>query len=300
MPSSDDSDDPRGAAGARFFSTPSSQGTPFVTTDRWTITVEQIALAALVWTIDPQDGEKVGSTLVVWNGARDEETYVPSLLVGALGVQAAPEGFYLDPSGDVTVDQEIHKAIAASGLAPDIEARFLQAPDNANATLADGSAAPRQGPAIVFAVRAEKAGRTVRVPLALVSAFLPSSNDNAGDGIEPLTVRKNAVSYGVYEVHPERIFAVSPGDPTTVFEPLALADADGDGVVTGAELAAVPLPAAAASVDAGDDGGIVIDAEPPACSASVGFDVSSFACVTLLDRVADNAQRVLVPVPTTP
>ena len=120
-----------------------------------------------------------------------------------------------------------------------------------------------------------------------------------------LEVEANDVRYAVYEVHPERIFAATEDDTPTVFDPIADADLDNDGVVTGAELRAVPLPGAvpetaSTEIDGVPEGaGTAIDPSPaPSCSGS-SSESRSFACVTLLDRIADNAQHVLVPVAAT-
>jgi len=296
VPATLDTTDPHGAAGVRIVPTPVARGTAFVTTDGWTVTVEQIALVAVLSTLTPtDDGSGYRSQFVIWDGAHEAETFVSAIPVGPLALNVDPEGLVRDPA---YLDPEVPELLAGSSLAPDVRARVLSVPDNVLATRAGYPFFEplQQGPAVIFAAHAEKDGRTLRIALALASAY-QAGVSSSGDlsGAQALDVQANAVRFARYEVHPERIFAASADEAATVFQPIADADRDGDGVVTGAELRATPLPGAQP-----DDGGLGTFFEPaeaPSCSAT---SYEAFACVTLLDRIADNAQHVIVAAPPKP
>ena len=234
VPSTVDRTEPRGAAGARFVPTSIARGTAFVTSDGWTITFERLALVALVSTLTR---DNIGSgRFLIWDGAHGTETYVPSMPVGAIAIKVDPEGLVRDPTyADSGGDPDIQKALAASTLATDVQATILAAPDNALATHAGyGTYEPvQQGPAVIFAAVATKGARTVRVALALASAYqVGSSSSNDFTGVQTLDVQANDVHFATYEVHPERIFAATADEAALLFEPIAGADRDLDGIVT--------------------------------------------------------------------
>ena len=287
VPASQDNRDPQGAAGVRIAPSPVARGNAFVTTDGWTVTFEQIALVAVLSAVTPtDDGSGYHSQFVVWDGAHEAETFIPALPVGPVTVKVDPEGIVRDPS---YLDPKVPKLLASSSLSAAVQARVLAAPDNVLATRGVyASFGPiEQGPAVIFAAHAARGKQTIHVALALASAYeagVSSSDDR--DGTQTLDVRPNDVRFAAYEVHPERIFAASADDVSTLFQPIADADRDLDGVVTGGELQAVALPGALP-----DDGGLE-PSEAPSCSATSD---ATTACVTLLDRLADNAQHVIVP-----
>lgn len=289
VPSTDVDADPRGAAGARFVPTAIARGTPFVTSDGWTITFERIALVALVSTLDRYHGG--ASRFVIWDGAQETETYVPSMPIGALAVKVDLEGLVRNPSyAGSSEDPDIQKVLTGSTLAPDVRALVLAAPDNTLATLsAFGGSGPIQGPAVIFAARATKDGRTVRIALALATAYLANVSTSSDlTGVQALDVRANDVRFAAYEVHPDRIFAATADEAATLFDPFANADRNGDGIVAAGELHAVRLATAPP-----EDAGVLIDpSDAPSCSAA---GIQSFACLTLLDRISDNAQHIVVP-----
>ncbi len=291
VPATQDNTVPRGAAGARVAPSSVARGTAFVTTDGWTVTFEQMALVADLSMLT-READDYRSQIVIWDAAHGAETFVSAMPVGQLAVKIVPAG--LDRLVDL--NPEVPNLLAASKLAPVVQARILAAPDNVGATYAGYTTSEplQQGPAVIFAARAEKDGRTLHITLALASAYRDWLTFSTGlDGVQALDVQANDVRFAAYEVHPERIFAASADDAATLFQPIADADRDGDGAVTGAELQATALPGALP-----DDGGLGTFFEPsdaPSCSAR-SYD--SFACVTLLDRVADNAQYVIVPAAT--
>jgi len=281
VPSTDDNLDPRGAAGARFVPNAVAQGAPFTTSDGWTITFERLALVAQV---SAQSAAEGSGGYVVWDGTQRAETWVPGLSIGACAVNVHLEGVYLgrDRGGDL----DRAGLLAASKVSSDIASLVLASPDNASSTLGVSTAYGRieQGPAIVFAAHATKEERTMHVALSLAAAFTFIS-DSAH--VVTLIVPQNDVLFAEYEVRPELVFASGTDDETSlVFEPLAEADRRGndDGTISADELHAISL--------------LSNDSAPSSCEDATGL--LSIDCTTMLDRVADNAQRIVSPIGTSP
>ena len=230
VPATQDNTVPRGAAGARVAPSSVARGTAFVTTDGWTVTFEQMALVADLSMLT-READDYRSQIVIWDAAHGAETFVSAMPVGQLAVKIVPAG--LDRLVDL--NPEVPNLLAASKLAPVVQARILAAPDNVGATYAGYTTSEplQQGPAVIFAARAEKDGRTLHITLALASAYRDWLTFSTGlDGVQALDVQANDVRFAAYEVHPERIFAASADDAATLFQPIADADRDGDGAVT--------------------------------------------------------------------
>ena len=276
VPSTEDNLDPRGAAGARFVPDAVAMGTAFTTGDGWTITIDRLVLVAQV----TAQGQTNGSGgYVVWDGAQKAETWVPALPVGPAAVNARLEGVFL--GGDRKIGLERSGVLTASKVAPDVAALVFATPDNASSTLSVSTAfGPiAQGPAIVFSAHADRDGQTMTIGLSLAAAFTVLSDPGR---VVLLTIPQNDVLFAQYEVRPELIFAAGSDDTTaTAFQPLADADRLGnnDGVISADELHAISL----------------LSTEAAASSCEDASGLLSIDCATLLDRVADNAQQILLP-----
>ncbi len=278
VPSTEDNVDPRGAAGARFLPNAVARGAPFLSSDGWTITIDRIALVAQV----TAQGQTNGSGgYVVWDGSQTAETWVPALAVGACAVNVRLEGVFLGPDRSISLERA--GVLQASKIAPEVAAIVFTTPDNASATLAVSTAFGRvaQGPAIVFAAHAVRGGQRMMIGLSLAAAFTVTTDPAR---VVLLTIPQDDVLFAQYEVRPELIFTSGTDATAIAFEPLAEADRRGnnDGIISADELHAISL--------------LSTEAAASGCEDASGL--LSIDCATLLDRVADSAQRILFPVGT--
>lgn len=234
---------PAGAAGFTTEPSPASLGQPFTTDDGWTVRFEQLVLQGWVSSIpkEPRDFSSDASTFR-WNARDRVEIFARAMSVGAwdLGIIVG-RPLSEDPEDIITL-----------GVAPEIVRRFERPAD-------DGAAfgfplppmrAERGSPfidralppSLVVVVTAEKAGRSIRLDIALSTDFtFDDSTRNT-----TIDVKADSLTTRPIQVNAERLFKVQRKEngaaPRLELDPFAAADADKDGILTVAELREVEVP----------------------------------------------------------
>jgi hypothetical protein len=248
---------PAGAFG--FVTEPSaaSRGEPFVTRDGWTVRIEKVALQVSVsgHALDTSKRDAYGSYEAYrFDASKSIELYARAIPTGPATGGVSLSGTYLNSSSKEDANVEV------AGLSPQTSARFQTRSD-----VSSGSAGYRSysGPSLLLAVRAVRAERFIAFDLTFdVFSF---GSDRAGPVRD---VREDALVTVPLTVAAEALFE----DEVTLalaFAEFAAADADGDGVVTGAEFS-----------DASCSSG-VLDAEVPTSPC-------------LVDRVRERAARLFI------
>lgn len=254
VPSTEESD-PRGALGLTTVPSAGSRGEPFVTTDGWTIYVEELALLASIvgGAVDkrsesdnPEVLESSHQGPYLFRASSPESFVAPGLPIGP-GIVRLPLSRL--EAGHVRTTAEPRDA-ETRNVPPELVARFVRPSESFPPTSAPSSAF-ELGPSIVLVARAEKGDRVVRIDFAFHGAFRPF------DGV-PLEIRANALNSAPVSVVAENLFAGLLGyeipcnagsteDPaeqtpipsfssSPVFDDLASTDTDGDGILSAVEL----------------------------------------------------------------
>jgi hypothetical protein len=290
---------PRGAAGVALQPTAATRGEPFITEDGWTVRFEKLALQWEMSALSTSDFGGGGlTTYRLWSGAAPTKSYIPAIPVGpcVIGVGLAGLTWFRSAS---SIDRTADFAMLY-GIDPALVERFSRSADNvlaidipAHDSRFDKSDFER-GPAIVFVVRAEKAGQVVTLDLALAR--------EGGADLDTVTpkveVRANDVAYADVVVGVERLFIPSDASGPR-FQEIADADAngDGDGVASVGELRAVPAVIEKALCPPADDPSDIeiepgdesdYDTEETQAEGSGGVE----PCSTLLDLLAARAAAI--------
>jgi len=250
VPAEDESD-PRGALGITTVPSPGSRGEPFVTADGWTVRVEELVILAEIRAeaLDPKsvDGfqslESSSQGPYLFKASRSESFFAPGLPAGRGRVSLAFQTLLVDHRyAAIVAAQTIPEA---RGVEPALSDRFLR-PADFGGPFDEMPGTTAFGPGLLLVARATKGTRSVEIDFSLSGAVTPDI---------PLEVRANALNDVRVKAVAENLFsgmlafepipcaggrAELPGSrPSTVepvFDDLARADADGDGIVSVPEL----------------------------------------------------------------
>lgn len=244
---------PRGAAGVQFQPGASALGTPFTTSDGWTVRVTYIGLVASVSLFGERTGGRVSTVRL--DGTKPAETCSRAMGVGPVAgkVEVTPsyEG--------VTLINDYDACASAPVLGDELRARFDACPANG---FCDEEFSLLPG--LVLGLEGSRGTERVRLDLS-VAPF--GSESDAPTFLS--SVKANDVTYATVVVEPSRLF-----EGPLRFDAVVEADrvANHDGIVTAAELRS-------ASVDDGDvcaddvgspfDPGLVDEDGGQSCSASL-------------------------------
>lgn len=222
---------PAGAGGFATQPSPATRGEPFTTEDGWTVRIEKVALSCWITASPPfgsYSGRRYGSGGWLFDASQPVAVYAPEISVGPAIVDIALRGNYVYVGRDNSRDSR-----RILGVAPEVVERSNAPPDEGfeDAYFGDDLRYPAgDGPSVLLALRAERAGRVERMDLALgISAYPSSSGRRLAIDIFEDTVITRPVGVNV-----EELFRDSKG--RLAFDEFAAADTDGDGVVTIAEL----------------------------------------------------------------
>lgn len=229
---------PTGAAGFVTAPSPATRGEPFTTDDGWLLRIEKVALSVWVQASGASydydgiyDGRRYGSGGWLFDAARPTVVYAPEISPGGVSVSAMLRGNYLFVGRENPRDRR-----RLVGVAPEIAARFNQPPDEGFDDSYGGLYGrypSGDGPSILLAVRAERAGRTERMEIVLAVETYSGSTTSRG---VLLNVREDDVVAGTLDIRAEELFRGGAG--RLAFDEFAAADVDHDGTVTIAELRA--------------------------------------------------------------
>jgi hypothetical protein len=224
VPASDPAE-PAGAIGFVTEPTAASLGQPFHTADGWTVRIELLALQVNVNASSSESriGRGGSGDFAEYRIASNlrAEIFARGLAVGPATVNVSLSGSYV---GDGYDSEDRAENI---GLPPEIVARFGRPAD---AELASPYPV-YSGPSLVLVARGEKSGRVVVVDFTLGAASYDERATAAGE------VRPDALTVASLSVVGEALFRDEAEGPL-VFDEFASADADGNGLVTGAEIVA--------------------------------------------------------------
>lgn len=233
---------PRGAI--RVLTSPSSGtlGEAFTTRDGWTLHIDTVVVLALVG--GKGTAETVGSsTMHLFRAKLPQEFVIVRIDAGSgwatLGLTSSSVGAgatLAELNRDATPEEVARFAELADDVDPN------PPPDDPSTPDLDESASvpPSVGPSILIVGRAEKAGRSILFDFAIQGAYHDISF--------PVTVAPDVANDVRVTLAVEQLFngsaqcrADGPESVDLVFDDVAAADADGDSVLTAAELRAVDL-----------------------------------------------------------
>lgn len=209
---------PRGAAGVEAVPSAETQGTPFVTTDGWTITIEKLVLQVSVSATPEKLLYSGRSEPYVFDAQKPALMFARALPIGSARVTITPYGRYIGYS-----ENDYLERVERINVDDETNARFNRLPDEGQ----DSCYTP--GPSVVLAARAERNGIVVTLDAAL-NVLTSSRRSRDAEFGTPVEVRRNDVSSVELVIDAKAIFPA--------FEDIARSDADGDGAVTASELEA--------------------------------------------------------------
>lgn len=252
VPAGEESD-PRGALGITTVPSPGSRGEPFVTADGWTVHVEQLVVLAEIraQATDPASTDDFQSLDSSYQGpylfkASSSESFVaPGLPVGKGRVGLGFQTLLVDPR--YPTPEAAGMMRETRGVEPSLVDRFFQ-PADFGGPFDDMPDMTLFGPSILLVARAERAQRNIRIDFTFRGA-------NTLTPEIPLEIRANALNDVSVKAVAENLFAgplafdaircvggraelptSRPSALHPVFDDLASADTDGDGVLSLAEL----------------------------------------------------------------
>lgn len=226
---------PAGAGGFATQPSPATRGEPFVTEDGWTVRIEKVVLSCWVTTAPPlgssYNGRRYGSGGWLFDASKPVALYAPEVSIGPAVVDISLRGNYVYVGRDN--NRESRRILDVS---PEVVERSNAPPDEGfeDAYFGDDLRYPAgDGPSVLLAVRAERAGRVERLDLALgITSYSGFGGRFSVDIVED-TVVTRPVGVSVEELFRD-------GKGRLAFDELAAADTDGDGTITIAELKAAP------------------------------------------------------------
>lgn len=222
---------PRGAAGFDIVPSSGSRGTPFVTDDGYTITIERLVVLARVSSNDATVFDTYGRVL---RGTQGGAIFQRALPLGTTEVQMGLQGLYIGEYGQ-NVAQQVEDWDL---LSPAEQARLSLPADSSG----PGGSSGGLGPAALLDVRATRGTTTFTLRTSLAAASYFSREHN----VASLQVQADALVTQPAQLRGEALFSTSTGQVR--FATFASADTDGDGVVSREELQAAPI----ALLDAAD------------------------------------------------
>ena len=286
VPAGEDSD-PRGALGITTEPSPGSRGEPFITADGWTVHVEELVIlagivGAAIDTASADDNRETAYEGPYLFKASRSESFL------ARGLPAGPGRAALNfNSLYIGAGYAMPELVGGPrGVDPSLSARFFQRADDVNRNFYDPDA-PEPGPAILLVVRAEKGDRTVRIDFGFRGAIrtpeIPLEiRANALNAARVTTVAENLFK-GVMEyqvtcngLRPE-LPESNPSTDRPIFDDLASADTDGDGVLSPAELRHVRTPAC------------------ECCSPEVKKSLELYDSISMAELLSERSRRLFVP-----
>lgn len=223
---------PTGAGGFATQPSPATRGEPFVTEDGWTLRIEKVVLSCWINTSPPSgsyDGRRYGSGGWLFDASKPVALYAPEVSVGPAIVDLSLRGNYVYVGRDNT--RESRRII---GVAPEVVERSNAPPDEGfeDAYFGDDLRFPAgDGPSVLLAVHAERAGRVERMDVALGITSYSFLNGRFSVDIVEDTVVTRPLGVRIEELFRD-------GKGRLAFDELAAADTDGDGTITIAELKA--------------------------------------------------------------
>lgn len=216
-----------GALGFAADPSPATRGEPFLTSDGWTVRVEALVLQVTVSVQPVSDSFSThgGYDQYRFDATRSAELFARGVDVGLAAGSLSLNGSYVDPSyGDVD------DGLENLGIEDAVVARFRRPAE----VTQNQEYASNSGPSMLLAVRAEKNGRVVTLDLTIA---LPS-NTSADERHRIVgEVRADELTSVSMSVAAESLFIDEANGGGIGFDDFALADVNGNGVISGPELA---------------------------------------------------------------
>lgn len=218
---------PAGAAGFVTEPSPASRGEPIVTEDGWLLRFEELAIQAAVSASSADDGSSTtyATSLDVfrWNARDRVEIYTRALAVGRWYPRAYLFGAFID------LDDDDEGRIVDLGVDDTLRRRFAVRLDD---SIFGGFMA---GPMVVVRLRASRGDQAIVLDTALSTEMYDGLRD--AREAPPVDVHADSLSSAPLAVRAERLFHDTERDGQHLrFARFAAADADGDGLLTIAEL----------------------------------------------------------------
>ena len=179
--------DPRGATAAIMIPSAATRGEPFVTSDGWTVRIQELAFVTMLTVRLPnEEEENPPEEKFLWDPKVDQTLVVRAVRTGkgALFLSLQPPGKRIDQNG-----QEV--------------APYLNqgVPTRVERTLSEGSPA-----SVIARVQADKGDEHRNIELRILTPSPRRPEDTTGAGYEVVTAA-DAVTDVRFEVHAEILFA---------------------------------------------------------------------------------------------
>jgi hypothetical protein len=241
---------PRGAVNVIATPSAGTRGEPFMTSDGWTIRVSAMVLQTLIGGQGPPPNMISNGAVHLFHASKRQEFVIPRIDEGAakallsltsLGIgpdYARIPGYYSGANRDVEPSLIARFAKLADDEDPSPPEDDPSTPEFDEST----TVATENGPALLLTGQAEKEGRVIRFDFTLQASFV--------DAELPVKVNRNVLNDVVVTIAVEQLFnrktrcrigrqPILVGQPRTtelMFDEVAAADKDGDGVLSPAEL----------------------------------------------------------------
>jgi hypothetical protein len=232
---------PAGAAGFSLEPSPAAGGAPFQSGE-WTLTIEKLVVAMRITVVpasarDPQSssgssaGFEAGFETIVFNGAQGGQFFAPGVSVGRADLCLHYSSPFTYPPSSSSGDAS--NFLSVGGIDPSDLDRLKELSDEG--LKGSSSFGFGQTPTVLLDVKGRRGGQVVLLRSApLVTGPLPSESDVACPGVIGVDIQASALSLARLAVRPERAFA----ENEALWRAIVGADANGDGITTGAELRA--------------------------------------------------------------
>lgn len=242
---------PRGGVIAQLVPTAETTGRPFRSDDGWTVTIDKFAVRAGLVAERPAAGNDFGGYI---GGFGDPRIFVPTEAceLRAVALSVGPAVAYVELLSRYSSSEQLDQE-SVCGVGPELLPYFERKADSVYASDedpyapqlrdAEGNRLPLpefyNSPNLVVLAHAEKDGKRTRIEVAIdANTFRTSSTARQ----VPTTVVANQGAIVRIAVDAAALFRSTAGEKDSVslsFDGITAADANGDGLVTGAELRAV-------------------------------------------------------------
>ncbi|MBX3225804.1 MAG: hypothetical protein KIT84_30495 [Labilithrix sp.] len=287
---------PRGGVVARLSPSAETAGTSFTSVDGWTVTIERFAVRA---SVSAQVLRVESDRPYGYGGGGYPRILAPNdaCELKLTAMSPGPAAAYIELRSRYA-EYEPLAGESLCGIDDDLRERFDRRADGSSRYEASfpGEFEYRSTPSLVLLARAEKAGRALRLELGLDAELYGPTKA----GLVPVTIVANEGAPIRVRVDAAALFVPPERRGQQIrFDDVAAADADGDGVVTGGELADVDL-VDCEPVDHEDDPRFPLPFPGPKLDPYPDDldDFGDTSCGSVLDAIArENVANLFGPAP---
>lgn len=252
VPATEDTD-PRGGVVARLVPSAETSGKTFQSHDGWNVTIDKFAVRAMLMAERPVGDTDdfsgfIGGSGRIWIVAASERCELQ-----AVAISVGPAVAYVSLAPRFSGFEKFKDELVCDAVDRQLLPYFERKADSAFPKYdSDSFDSFQNSPSLVLLAHAEKGGRTIRLELAIDSH---SFRRDSAKGQTPTTIVANQGALVRIAVDASALFRENQRDDSSdvSFDHVADADANGDGLVTGAELSAAKEPCSYGEVEGEED-----------------------------------------------